>query len=41
MIIDDYNNINQTGVWEAVSSSKLDKSRTFQSASGQLFYFNI
>lgn len=41
MIIDDYNNINQTGVWEAVNSSKLDKSRTFQSASGQLFYFNI
>lgn len=41
MIIDDYNNINQTGVWKAINSSKLDKERTFQSASGQLFYFNI
>jgi hypothetical protein len=41
MVIDDYNNINQTGVLKAVCSSKLDKARTFQSASGQLFYFNI
>ena len=41
MIIDDYNNINQTGVWRAIKYSKLDKKKTFQSASGQLFYFNI
>ena len=41
MIIDDYNNINQQGVWRALNASKLDRERCFQSASGQLFYFNI
>jgi hypothetical protein len=41
MIIDDYNNINQTGVRKAIYASKLDKERTFESPSGQLFYFNI
>jgi hypothetical protein len=40
MIIDDYSNINQTGVWKAVNASKLDMGKTFQSASGQLLYFN-
>ena len=41
MIIDDYNNINQRSGLKAINAPKLCKERSFQSASGQLFYFNF